>query len=197
MYDSQDDERPTFPVIRVCGACRGSGKGKCVRHCFQCGGDGDRIFDVFACDLTAEDFELMSPDEQDRARRAIEAEDRHNRVARNVAESDVLVKAIVTVNGQATEHVVPQWEHRDNVLNSLIEKRWIKMGRVGLELTDEGRKALARAKDRAAADAVELTPYFRQVDKIGRMPRYAESKLPDLTDVFAPVKPHKRARKAA
>lgn len=193
MYDPTA-ERPTFPVIRVCGACNGGGKGKCIARCFQCNGDGDRLFEVFACDLTAEDFDLMSPEEQDLARQTIIAEDAHNHVARNVAESDVLVKAIVTVGGVVTETVVPEWEHRDNVLQSLIEKRWIKMGRVSLELTSEGEKALARAKDRAASEAVELTLYFRQVDKIGRMPKYAESKL---DAEFTAVKPIRRARKAA
>ncbi len=192
---SKGVERPVFEVIRICGACRGEGRGHCIARCFQCNGDGDRIFEVSAHDLTGEDFEMMSPEEQDRARAAIVAEDAHNRIARNVAESDVLVRSVVTVGGVATEVTVPEWESRDQVLNSLIEKRWIKLGRIGLELTPDGEKALARAKDRAASDAVELTHYFRQVDKIARMPKYAESKL---DTEFVAVKPIKRAsRKAA
>lgn len=214
-------KREVFTVIRVCAVCEGTGKGHCREACFACDDYqekdlpvGYRRFDIFACDLTADDIDAMSPEDRTRAATAIREEDTHNASARSRADSSVIVKQTMILPGGKQEvSTVQEWEHNASVLASLQEKRLIKVGVGGtFTLTNEGRALLANARARSADNGTPLSPYWQTVgvmaERASRWDAAREREAKELRDASVSpealsaymknaVKPVKRAKRAA
>lgn len=174
-------KRPTFHVLRTCGVCNGTGDGTCLHKCWQCDGLGERIVRVLAHELTDAEHAALSTADQVRADESIAVERHRAALARFIADNDVVRSVTRDAQGRPIEtREVPAWESEASAVEGLRQRGLVKYNARtgGLALTDEGRKALARALEKAAT--APESAWTAQLSRIAiREPRF--STLPNET----------------